>query len=68
MKIYASRNLRYKHFKFLLGFIYAEEEDLKILKKMPIEYGEIKDRDGNVINKPKIRRHKDVLSIKHTRK
>lgn len=73
MKIYAPfKYFRYKQFKFPLGFVYVEESDLKILKKMPIELGELKDRDGKIINlsirqadKPKVKKPKKSKIRRH---
>ncbi len=74
MRYYAPyRNFRYKTLCFNLGFIETSNENtIKLIKKIPISLGEIKDISGTVVNKsPKPKKSKkttkeapDVLKTK----
>jgi len=53
IKVYAPyNNFKWQHMKFPLGFRYCDSEEIKLLKKVPIEYGEIKIADGKILNQP----------------
>ena len=60
------RGFRYKTLSFNLGFIETSNEDtIKLIKKIQISLGEIRDIHGEIVNKPKKKRKEpDVLKNK----
>lgn len=66
------RNFRYKTLCFNLGFIEtSDEKTIKLIKKIPVSLGEIKDPSGNIVNQPSkpkktknLKEARDVLKAK----
>ena len=60
------RGFRYEILSFNLGFIETSNEDtIKLIKQIPISLGEIKDINGEIVNKPKKKRKApDVIKNK----
>lgn len=64
-KIYAPyRKFRYGNFYFPLGYRLCTDEELKILKKVPLNTGELKCTDGSILNQPKKKEARDVRKSK----
>jgi len=59
MKVYAPyKNFRFKHIGFPLGSRYCNDEEIKILKKVPLKLAELKLDNGAILNKPKPKKSK----------